>query len=125
MGEALDRGRDFLQSIDPELEKILGERYDELVPEFSESLVETIYGRVYSRPGLDIKTRLISTIAALTAQGAQTSPQLRINIKNALNAGVTKQEICEVIFQMSLYGGMPAMINALNTAKDVFAELGD
>ncbi|WP_096087621.1 carboxymuconolactone decarboxylase family protein [Agaribacterium haliotis] len=124
MGDALDRGRYFLQSIDPELEEVLAERYDELLPEFSESLVETIYGRIYSRPGLDIKTRLIATIAALTAQGSQTKPQLRINIKNALKAGVTKREICEVIFQMNLYGGMPATINALNTAKDVFAETG-
>ncbi|NYZ67115.1 hypothetical protein H0A36_13930 [Endozoicomonas sp. SM1973] len=49
-----------------------------------------------------MKTRFIATIAVLTAQGAQTLPQLRINIKNALKVGVTQRETSEVIFQMSL-----------------------
>ncbi|RKF18001.1 carboxymuconolactone decarboxylase family protein [Alginatibacterium sediminis] len=122
MSEALTRAREILQQVDPELETVLSERYDELLPQFAESLIEMSYGRVYSRPGLDIKTRYIATIAALTSQGAQTLPQLRVNIKNALKLGVTQTQISEVIFQMSLYGGLPAMINALNAAKEVFAE---
>ena len=122
MTDALTKGRALAKELDPELEQILSQRYDDMLPEFSESLVEMAYGRIYARPGLDIKTRFIATIAALTSQGAQTQPQLRINIKNALKAGVTEREISEVIFQMSLYGGLPAMVNALNVAKEVFEE---
>ena len=119
---ALNKGRELVADIDPELEAVLKERYDDMLPDFAESLVEIAYGRVYSRPGLDMKTRLIATIAALTAQGGQTTPQLKVNIKNALTIGVTQREISEVIFQMSLYGGLPATINALNAAKEVFQQ---
>ncbi len=122
MDSSLEKGRKLLQDIDPELESILAERYDHLVPEFAESVVDMAYGRMYAREGLDIKTRLLATIAALTALGAQTAPQLKVNITNALKAGVSKREICEVIFQMTLYGGFPAMVNAMNAAKDVFKE---
>lgn len=122
MKPALEKGRELVADIDPELEVILKQRYDDMLPEFAESLVEMAYGRVYSRPGLDMKTRLIATIAALTAQGGQTTPQLKVNIKNALTIGVTQREISEVIFQMSLYGGLPATVNALNAAKEVFQQ---
>ncbi|MCG9747262.1 MULTISPECIES: carboxymuconolactone decarboxylase family protein [Shewanella] len=122
MDSALERGRKAVREVDPQLEEILSERYDGILPEFSESLIEMAYGRIYSRPGLDVKTRFIATIAALTAQGAQTLPQLRINIRNALKVGVTQREISEVIFQMALYGGLPSMINALNAAKEIFEE---
>lgn len=122
MDDITQRGQQALSKVDPELEQVLRERYDSLLPGFAESLVAMTYGHVYSRPSLDLPTRYLATIAALTAQGGQTKPQLKININNALNAGVTETAICEVIFQMSLYGGLPAMINALNTAKEVFAE---
>ncbi len=122
MNSILERGRALAQTLDPELEQILKERYDDLLPNCAVSIVENAYGRVYSRDGLDIKSRYIATIAALTVQGSQTHPQLRINIKNALKVGVSQREICEIIFQMSLYGGMPATINALNLAKEIFAE---
>lgn len=91
MSSSLDRGRKILQDIDPDLEQVLADRYNDLLPNFSETLVETAYGGIYSREGLDVKTRYIATIAALTAQGAQTSPQLRVNIKSALKVGVTQR----------------------------------
>jgi len=71
---------------------------------------------------LDLKSRYIATIAALTALGGHTSPQLKVNIQGALNAGLTKREIGEIIWQMSLYGGFPAAINALNSALELFGE---
>jgi 4-carboxymuconolactone decarboxylase len=49
-------------------------------------------------------------------------PQLRMTIKNGLAAGATKREIAEVIWQMSMFGGVPAMQKALEVAQSVFAE---
>jgi 4-carboxymuconolactone decarboxylase len=112
----------MLGEIAPQTEQILKDRYDSYLPGFSESIVDITYGQIYSREGINIKTRFLLTIGALTAQGAYSLPQLEIHIQNSLNSGITEQEICEVIFQMSLYGGFPAMINALNMALSVFAK---
>ena len=120
MTEALDRGRELLDDLNPEMEKAIRDKYDDMVPGFSESLIEWAYGRHYSREGLDLKIRQLCTVAALTAMGGQTGPQLRANIENTLAAGATEREIAEVIWQMAVYGGMPAAINGLNAAKEVF-----
>ena len=120
---ALERGRKLLADLAPNMETVLAERYDALVPGMSESLVEWAYGRQYSRPGLDMRTRMLATVAALTALGGQTRPQLKVNIASAVKSGATREEIGEVIWQMALYGGMPASINALNAALEVFDEI--
>ena len=120
MTDALKRGREVLAEMNPEIEQVLRERYDDLLPGFAESLVEWAYGRHYSREGLDMKTRQLCTVAALTALGGQTGPQLKINIENTLAAGASEREIAEAIWQMAVYGGLPAAINGLNAAKEVF-----
>lgn len=81
-------------------------------------------GRICLRAakGLDLKTRYLATIAALTALGGQTRPQLKVNIAGALDIGATQKEIAEVIWQMALYGGFPAAINGLNAALEVFEQ---
>ncbi|PIE16512.1 MAG: hypothetical protein CSA68_02250 [Rhodobacterales bacterium] len=122
MTDALEKGRKLLAENNPDLEAILHDRYDDILPGFSESLVEWAYGRHYSRPGLDLKTRQLCTVAALTALGGQTGPQLKINIEHSLKAGASQREIVEAIWQMAVYGGMPAAINGLNAAIEVFEE---
>lgn len=118
----LARGRALVDKVNPGMEEVLEEKYGEYVPEIGKSVVDFAYGQQYSRPGLDLKSRYIATIAALTALGGQTSPQLKVNIQGALKAGLSKQEIGEIIWQMSLYGGFPSAINALNSALEVFEE---
>ncbi|WP_288939829.1 carboxymuconolactone decarboxylase family protein [uncultured Roseovarius sp.] len=122
MTHALNRGRALLAEINPDLEAALAARYDEDVPDMAETLVEWAYGRHYARPGLDLKTRQLATVAALTALGGHTAPQLKVNIAHTLAAGASEREILEVIWQMSIYGGMPAAINGLNAALDLFAQ---
>ncbi len=124
MTAALEQGRDVVRLLNPGLEQVLAERYDDLVPGFSESLVEWAYGRHYARTGLDLKTRQLCTVAALTALGGQTGPQLKVNIAHALAAGASRGEIVEAVWQMAVYGGLPAAINGLNAAREVFAEAG-
>ena len=121
MSDALRKGRALLAEMNPELEAALSARYDEAVPEMAEALVEWAYGRHYAREELDLKTRQLCTVAALTALGGQTAPQLKVNIAHTMAAGASQREILEVIWQMSVYGGMPAAINGLNAALEVFS----
>jgi len=120
----LERGRALTGIFNPTLEQTLAERYDQDVPDFAETLIEFAYGRIYAREGLDMKTRQLITIGALTALGGQTGPQLEINIEHAHANGASKTEIFETIMQMALYGGMPAAINGLNVAKQYFEKAG-
>lgn len=120
--DTLARGRALVNEVNPGMEEVLEQRYGKYVPGIGKSVVDVAYGQQYTRPGLDLKSRYVATIAALTALGGQTSPQLKVNIEGALKVGLTKEEIGEVIWQMSLYGGLPASINALNTALEVFEE---
>lgn len=92
-----------------------------LVPEIGRYLVEYPFGDIYSRPGLDLKIRELSAIAALTAMGG-CDPQLRVHIHAALNAGASRQEVIEVILQMTVYAGFPKALNAMYTAKDIFGK---
>ncbi|MDO6483304.1 carboxymuconolactone decarboxylase family protein [Shimia thalassica] len=114
------RGKALSEQVNPGMEDALRDRYDALVPGLSRTVVDVAYGQFYARDGLDEKTRLLATIAALTALGGQTRPQLKVNIASARAVGATREEISEIIFQMTLYGGFPAMINALNAAMEVF-----
>lgn len=93
------------------------------VPDLERYLVEYPFGDVYSRPGLDLKSREIATVAALTAIG-YAIPQLKVHVYGALNVGCTKEEIIEIMIQMSVYAGFPAALNGLKAAMDVFDEKG-
>jgi 4-carboxymuconolactone decarboxylase len=89
-------------------------------PQLADYIVEFVFGDVFSRPRLDLKTREMITVSALTAMG--TAPaQLRAHIEGALNAGCTEEEICEIIAQMCAYAGFPAALNGMAAARDVFA----
>ncbi len=113
-------GKALSEAVNPGMEDALAARYDALVPGLSRMVVEVPYGKFYSRGVVDEKTRLLATVAALTAQGGQTRPQLKVNIASARAVGASREEVCEIIFQMTLYGGFPAMINAMNAAIEVF-----
>ncbi|REE67344.1 4-carboxymuconolactone decarboxylase [Paenibacillus taihuensis] len=91
------------------------------VPDLERLLVEYPFGDVYSRPGLDLKSREIATVAALTALG-YALPQLKVHVYGALNVGCTKEEIIEIMIQMSVYAGFPAALNGLKVAMEVFEE---
>jgi 4-carboxymuconolactone decarboxylase len=92
---------------------------DETAPYLADQIVECVFGEMFSRPGLDLKTRELATVAALTAMG-NAPKQLRGHIQGALNAGCTRQQIIEVIAQMSAYAGFPAAINGLQAAAETF-----
>lgn len=122
---AYDAGRELAERLNPGMEQALRDRYGDWLPgAIAETVVGHGMGEVYARDGLDLRTRLLVTVGALAALGSQTRPQLQVNIRSALRAGATAREISEAIFQMHLYGGMPAMINAMNAAIEVFQAEG-
>jgi 4-carboxymuconolactone decarboxylase len=94
---------------------------EDIAPDMARFIVEFPYGDVYSRPGLDLKSRQIATVAGLTALG-NAAPQLKTHIRASLQVGLTKTEINECIIQMALYAGFPAALNALTVAREVYAE---
>lgn len=77
---------------------------------------ELVFGRVYTRPGLDLKTRSMLTVAALTVLGRDD--YLRRHLQGALHVGVTPAEIKEILMQMAFYGGMPVALKALRVAEE-------
>lgn len=99
------------------------EGLQDIAPELGRWIVEFGYGQVLSRPQLDLRTRELATVAALTALGT-AQPQLKSHLNGALNVGCKPEEIVEVIMQMAVYAGFPASLNGIAMAKEVFAERG-
>ena len=115
------RGWNKLKEIDGEAGERVIESLKDIAPDFARLLIEFPFGDIYSREGLDLKSREIAVVAALTALG-NAAPQLKVHIEGALNVGCSQQEIVEVIMQMSVYAGFPAALNGLFAAKEVFAK---
>ncbi|MFO7913037.1 MAG: carboxymuconolactone decarboxylase family protein [Desulfotignum sp.] len=82
-----------------------------------------ITGQMYAREKIPHTTRQLITVAALTV--LSKPEELALHIHAALNVGCTKEEIAEVIFQTSIYGGVPAANTALATLKKVLEERGE
>lgn len=115
-----EKGKKTIESIQNRpVEEIFAELED-IAPDLSRFVIEFPYSEIYTREELDLKTREICTVSALTVLG--TIPQLKDHINAALNVGNSPAEIVEVIMQMSAYCGFPKAINAVVAAKEVFKE---
>jgi len=92
---------------------------EDVAPDLGTYVMEFAFGDIHCRPELNLKSREIATIAALTTLGT-AGPQLRAHIDGALTVGCNEQEVVEVILQMALYAGFPAALNAMQVAREVF-----
>ena len=90
-------------------------------PDMVKYIVEFAFGEIYSRKGLDIKSREIVSISSLLTLG-NAVPQLKSHIHGALNIGCSRGEILEIVIQILLYSGFPNALNGLQTVKEVFEE---
>ncbi|CEJ66499.1 MULTISPECIES: carboxymuconolactone decarboxylase family protein [Citrobacter] len=120
LSERFITGQEMLQKVDGKGGDAVIESLQDIAPDFAQYLIEFPFGDIYSRPGLDLRSREIATVAALTALGNAT-PQLKVHIGAALHVGLTQDEIVEVIMQMAVYAGFPAALNGVFAAKEVFA----
>ena len=116
-----EKGAEVFKKIKGENSELAIERLKSLHPDLARYVMEFPFGDIYARPGLDIKSREIATIAALIALGNSVQ-QLKVHIQMALNSGIKREEIMEIILQMAVYAGFPAAINAMQAAKEVFEE---
>lgn len=107
---------------------VLGEDYvnkslanaDAFMTPIQQFLTENAWGTVWTRPGLDRKTRSLLNLAMLTALNRPN--ELKLHLKGALNNGVSKEEICEVFLQAAVYCGAPAGLDSFKIAQQVFQE---
>ena len=116
-----ETGLERLNHIDGEAGQQVIESLKDICPDLAKYTIEYPFGDIYSRPGLDLKSREIATVAALTALG-NCAPQLKVHLNAALNVGCSEEEIKEVILQMSVYAGFPSALNGMFTFKEVLAE---
>jgi 4-carboxymuconolactone decarboxylase len=116
-----ERGWEKLKEVDGEAGERVMESLKDIAPDLARYVIEFAFGDVYSRPGLDLKSREIAAVAALATLGNAT-PQLKVHINGALNVSLSRQEVVEIIMQMAVYAGFPAAINGMFAAKEVFQE---
>lgn len=89
--------------------------------DFQRFITETAWGGVWTRTGLDHRTRHLITLAMLAALGKEH--ELALHIRATQNTGVTQEELKEVFMQVAIYAGLPAANTAFSVAKSVYAEL--
>ena len=89
----------------------------DLAPEFFELASTFCFGGFWSRPQLDLRSRSLCTVAQLAALGR--TDELKLHLQGAMNLGITREELLEVLMQTSQYAGIPAAVQALNAAAEV------
>ena len=116
---------DTFERGDARRREVLGDshvdRSDAGTTEFNEEFMAFItryaWGDVWTRPGLEKKTRSLLNLAMLAALNRES--EFKLHVKGALNNGVTSEDIKEVLFQVSIYAGVPAALSAFQWAQDV------
>ncbi|QDU62239.1 Carboxymuconolactone decarboxylase family protein [Planctomycetes bacterium Pan216] len=96
------------------------EEWIKACPDFAEYVVEFVSGEIWSRSGLDRRTKSLITVATMAALGRERA--LKLNVKMALHNGATHQDIMEALLHIAPYAGFPAAWEGLATAAEVVAE---
>jgi 4-carboxymuconolactone decarboxylase len=88
--------------------------------DFQEFITEVAWGTIWSRPGLDRRTRHLITIALLAALGKEK--ELAVHVRAMRRTGVTQEELREALLQVAVYAGVPAANSAFTVAKEALAQ---
>ena len=118
--EKYQRGLKRLQELDPKAEESLA-ILQRIVPGLAEAIVEYEFADIYTRPGLDLKTRALICVISDAAQGRD--PELKLHLRFARNQGWTEDELSEALLHLAGYVGAPLVREALLTAIEVFKEM--
>lgn len=109
------------QVMGPEyVDRALGAATDFTMP-MQEFITRNAWGNVWQRPGLDLKTRSLITVAMLTAQGKQH--ELKAHVRGAIHNGATPEELRELMLHATVYCGFPTAIDAFRTVTEVVESL--
>ncbi len=95
---------------------------DDFSRDLQQLVTQYAWGDIWNRPGLDRRSRSLINLAMLTA--LNRPHELRLHLRGALNNGVTKDEIREVLLQTAIYCGVPASMDSFRQAREVFKEMG-
>ncbi|MCX7304170.1 MAG: carboxymuconolactone decarboxylase family protein [Hyphomicrobiales bacterium] len=109
--------------------EVLGEAYvnaslaaaDDLTAPLQKLVTEWCWGEIWTRPGLERKTRSFLNLAMLTA--LNRPHEIKLHVRGALNNGVTEEEIVEVMLQAAVYCGVPAALDSMRVAAEVIREV--
>lgn len=119
--ELTSHGRSIMERLEQGLaDKVTG-RLSELDADLPRLITDYAFGAVVGRPGLDLKTREMITVASLITLG-NAQPQLELHMRAALNVGATPQELLEIVIQMAVYAGVPACMNGLTAYRAAIAQ---
>lgn len=92
-----------------------------LTEDFQTYITQYVWGDIWTRPGLDRKTRSMLTIAMLAALGKEE--ELRLHLRATRNTGVSRDEVKEILLQTAVYAGVPAANTAYRHAAEIFQEM--
>ncbi|MBA2652575.1 MAG: carboxymuconolactone decarboxylase family protein [Tatlockia sp.] len=119
--ERLERGKKLINTLVEGGEQGISKGLGKIAPDLGNYVLEFVFGDLYHRSGLDLKTKQMLTLTILATLG-NAKPQLAYHINGALNIGITRQEIIDIMTHIAGYAGFPAALNGTATAKEVFAE---
>lgn len=94
---------------------------DDFTRPLQELVTEYCWGEIWTRPGLDRRSRSLINLAMLTA--LNRPHEIKLHVRGALNNGLSREDICEVLLQTVVYCGVPAAIDSFRAAREVFAEI--
>jgi 4-carboxymuconolactone decarboxylase len=117
--EALARGREIRRQVLGETHVASSHAVDPLSQPKTQ-LSEYVWSKIWARPGLSFKQRSIANLAMLTA--LNRPHELKLHVQGALNNGLTKEEISEVLLQTGVYCGLPAAVESFRIMQEVFRE---
>ena len=121
MSDDYERGYEqFSKMVGEENMGKLLSRFKSVCPDFEREVVSVVGGRIWTRQGIDLKTRSLCSICVLAALGRNNA--LKLNLDMALNNGATVEEIFEAIFQVAVYAGFAAAWDALDKLAEVLGE---
>ena len=122
--EAYKKGSEIRRQLmgDALVDKMAKSVYDDpMMKKFGDYSREAVFGMLWSRPGLDLKTRALVCVVSDTATARW--PELAIHLRMARRQGWSEDELSEVLLHLSGYIGLPSVREAMLTAKEVFAEM--
>lgn len=119
--DALARGREIRREVLGD-KHVAGSHAVDALSQPKTQLSEYVWSKIWARPGLSFKQRSIANLAMLTA--LNRPHELKLHVHGALNNGLTREEISEVLLQTGVYCGLPAAVESFRIMQEVFAERG-
>lgn len=110
----------FARMVGEENIEALTARLKAVCPDFETEVVSVVGGRIWTRGGIDLKTRSLCSVSILAALGRRNA--LKLNLQMALRNGARVEEICEAMFQVAVYAGFAAAWDALDQLREVIEE---